>query len=384
MTDEMSTVDIAIIGAGVIGLALAEALASPKLDVFVFEKHDSFGQETSSRNSEVIHAGIYYPPGSLKATLCVSGKEKLYAYLEKHSLPYNRIGKYIVANDETQAGTLKLLHKRAMQNGVCDLRLIEAGDLHAAEPAVKGVAALWSPSTGIFDTHAFMASLQSEAKQKGADILYNSEVITCEKSSSGYILTYLDPDGLPVSFVARVVINAAGLTADTMATHFGINTRSAGYALHYCKGEYFRVTREKAKLVSHLVYPVPDHASLGMHLTPDLGGGLRIGPNVTYSQSRTIDYTVHDSGCEAFLQSAQELLPMLEKKDVFADTAGYRPKLQGPEDDVKDFVIRHEIDKGLPGIINLIGIESPGLTASLAIAAHVKSLLNEWEATGKS
>lgn len=367
----MEHIDTCIIGAGVVGLAIAERIASPKGNVFVFERHDAFGRETSSRNSEVIHAGIYYPKNSLKARLCVEGKARLYSFLTEHNIAYNRCGKLIVASDENEIPYLEELFRQAHENGVIDVRMVDAHELYKREPYVKGIAALYSPSTGIFDTHAFMEKLERKAKAKGADFLYQTEILTIKRKNNVFLLQARSGDGEKITFTARVVINAAGLNADRMAAAVGIDVEEAQYALHYCKGEYFRFIPEKARLVKGLVYPVPDAYSLGMHLTPDLSGGLRIGPNAEYIDRDHYTLTVSDEKKEAFFSDAQKLLPGLTQDDIFPDTSGIRPKLQAEGQGVKDYLIKEETERGLPGFINLIGIESPGLTSSLAIAEYL-------------
>jgi len=372
----MEEIDVAIIGAGVIGLAIASYSARKGRSVFIFEKNDSCGQETSSRNSEVIHAGIYYPAGSLKAHTCVEGRHLLYDFCEAYHIPYQRCGKLIVARDVTECAHLEELLHKGNTNGVDDLCLIDQQQLHTLQPHVCGIRALYSPSTGIFDTHHFMHTLLGKAKEQDADIIYRAQVCAIEKKTQGYCVSYGNSQGKKESFIARIVINAAGLHADTVAAYPGINCDDANYRLWYCKGEYFRVSTGKGTGITHLIYPPPSAVSLGIHITPDLGGGLRIGPNAFYIDRGPIDYTVAEDHKEAFLNAARTLLPNLNDEDIFPDTAGIRPKLQGPDDPVKDFVIAHEEQLGFPGFINVLGIESPGLTASLAIGKRVARIVN--------
>ena len=370
----MDHVDITIIGAGVIGLAIAERLTDQRKTVLILEKNKSFGQETSSRNSEVIHAGIYYPQTSLKAQLCVRGKELLYDFLSTNHIAHQKTGKYIVASDISECACLETLHKQAYVNGVCDLELIDQKELHKRVPYIRGVSALFSPSTGIFDTHSFMKTLLDKACRDGADIIYETEFLHSEKRGSAYELKIKEPDGSVTNILSQIVINCAGLNADSVANNMGIDA----YTIHYCKGEYFRIAPSKTECIPALIYPVPQRESLGVHLTPDLGGGVRIGPNATYIDKETVDYTVDMSHMDEFLSYAQKLLPVLKEEDIFPDTAGIRPKLQGPTDEFKDFVISHETDRGLPGTFSLIGIESPGLTASLAIADLIRTNVHEY------
>jgi L-2-hydroxyglutarate oxidase LhgO len=378
---DSSRIDIAVIGAGVVGVCIARSLARSAKSLFIFEKNHTFGEETSSRNSEVIHAGIYYTPGSLKATLCVEGRTKLYDYLETRAIPHKKIGKLIVACDRSEMATIERLYANGTANGVTDLEIIDEKALHSFEARVAGVGALWSPSTGIFDTHAYMKSVWHEARTRGAEILYNARVTRVQKEKKEYRIIYQNAQGESETCSARIVINAAGLDADSVSESMGIDILRAGYTLHYCKGEYFRIVSEKRKALSHLVYPVPGDVALGVHLTPDLAGGVRIGPNATYTNTRAKEYAVSETEGEHFLKSAQRIFPELVRSDITPDIAGYRPKLQAPGEKEKDFIITHEINRGLAGIFNLIGIESPGLTASLAIAERVKGMIDEWDET---
>lgn len=371
----MEKIDIAIVGAGVVGLAIAQSVARKNRSVYIFEKNVLFGQETSSRNSEVIHAGIYYQKGSLKARLCVEGKALLYEFCDRHTVPYRKTGKVIVASHEKECAYIEALYAKGRANGVDDLALIDQEFLRKLEPNVRGIAALYSPSTGIFDTHVYMEKLLGCAKDNGADIVYDAEVMGLAKGHEGFVVTVRNGAGAQESFLAATVINAAGLDADTVAACAGIDCASAQYRLKYCKGEYYRIHAHKTHLINGLVYPVPDEVSLGIHLTPDLAGGVRIGPNATYIERSAKEYGVGDDARETFFSDAHKLLPMLDEEDIFPDTAGIRPKLQGPGEPVKDFVISHEAEKGMPGLINLIGIESPGLTASLAIGKYVCAMI---------
>jgi L-2-hydroxyglutarate oxidase LhgO len=364
--------DITIIGAGIIGLGIAAHVASGKREVYVLEKNETFGQETSSRNSEVIHAGIYYPEGSLKARMCTEGNAMLYELCEKYGIGYKRLGKIIVAADETELSDLQMLFKRGKRNGAAGLRMLSAKELKELEPNVKGVAAILSPSTGILDSYALMKYFIGRAKDGGAEIAYKSRVVGIEKVGSGYKVTM--EDGF--SFKTLVLINSAGLQSDRVAKLIGIDISEAGYKLHYGKGEYFSVGHGKNKLVKRLIYPVPPRGEcVGIHVTLDLEGRMRLGPNLRYVDR--IDYTVDDSQKQAFYDSAIRLLPSIGYNDLEPEMAGIRARLQQPGEDFRDFVIRHEHDRGLPGFINLIGIDSPGLTASPAIASYVGDIVDE-------
>ena len=369
--------DITIIGAGVVGLAIAAQLAHHDRVVYVLEKNERFGQETSSRHSGVIHSGIYYPYGSLKAKLCVEGNHLLYELCQEHGIGHARLGKLIVAASDEETGQLQELKEKGRRNGAVGLKIISRRELKKLEPNVKGVAALLSPSTSIIDSHALMEHFVARARDGGAEIAYRKKVVGIEKVSNGYKITVEENDKGKFSFTTRILINCAGLYCDKIAELAGIDIDKAGYRLHYCKGEYFTVGGGKSKLVKRLIYPVPEvkDTGLGVHVTLDLEGRMRLGPNTQYVDS--IDYSVDSSHKKSFYDSAKRMLPFIEYEDLEPEMAGIRPKLQGPGEDVKDFVIRDERDKGLPGFINLIGIESPGLTSSPAIARHVASIVKD-------
>jgi len=369
-------VDIAIIGAGVVGLAIAARVAGRNREVYILEKNETYGKETSSRNSEVIHAGIYYPKGSLKANTCVEGNAILYQLCAEHGIDYRNVGKIIVAITAEEVSNLEALLERGRANGVKGLKLLSKGEIQKIEPNIEATAAILSPATGIIDSHALMSYFLYEAREKGAKISYKSEVIGIEKLPEGYEVTIKsEPDNF--SFRTRVLINCAGLNSDLIAKLAGIDINKAGYKLFYCKGEYFSVSRLKSKLIGRLIYPLPEPklTSIGIHATVDLERKIRLGPNARYVDK--VDYQVDESQKDSFYQSVRRYLPFIEYEDLEPEMAGIRPKLQGPGDDFRDFVIRHEQDKGLQGFINLVGIESPGLTGSPAIAKYVESTVNE-------
>jgi L-2-hydroxyglutarate oxidase LhgO len=365
----MDKVKITIIGAGVVGLAIAAELSKKHEDIVLLEKETSFGQGTSSRNSEVIHAGIYYPKGSLKAKLCVDGNKLLYKYCQEHDIPHKRLGKIIVAINDGEVRQLDDLLKKGKENWARDLRFMMGPELAKFELGVKGVKALYSPNTGIIDSHRLMKALEREAEGKGVTIAYGSEVRGVRHEGNEYLLNVNDQEAL----ASKIVINAAGLFSDKLAAMVGIDIDKQRYRLHLCKGEYFAYT--KPAFIKHLVYPVPEHdiTGLGVHSVIDLSGGLRFGPNTEYVDK--IDYKVDAGKRHDFYDSVIRLFPQVEERDLAPDQAGVRPKLQGPGEGVRDFVISEESRLGLPGLINLIGIESPGLTACLAIANWVASLL---------
>lgn len=370
----MERIDIAIIGGGVIGLAVAAEVAAVDKDVFIFEKNKSFGQEISSRNSEVIHSGIYYPKGSLKAETCLAGNELLYSICDSNGIPHKKTGKLIVATNSFEADQLDELIQIGIDNGVKGLKMLSREEVKKLEPQVNAEKAIFLPSTGIIDSHSLMEYFLHKAKDNGADIVFDAEVTNIDKSKEGYELSVLDGD---YSVFSKIVINCAGLNADTIAVSAGMQVDD--YTLHYCKGDYFRVGNGKNKLVKHLVYPVPlpKGVALGIHATPDLAGGLRLGPDAEYLDSRDISYDVDPEKAQVFFESVKSFLPFLEKTDLSIDTSGVRPKLQGEGEEFRDFVIKHERDSGFDGFINLIGIESPGLTASPSIARRVASIVSE-------
>jgi L-2-hydroxyglutarate oxidase LhgO len=367
---------ITIIGAGVIGLAIAEETAKNHKNVFVIEKHPTFGQETSSRNSEVIHAGIYYNKGSLKASLCLEGKRLLYEYCKKFSVPYNNCGKLIVATTEDEISIIEGIRQTAIKNGVDDLVVLDRNQIAALEPNIFALKALFSPSTGIVDTHSLMKQFETNVINYGGQIVYGSEVTDITQITNGYIVTLLDADQKKYSFTTKIVINSAGLTADRIAEMVGIKDEKL--KIHFCKGEYFRVNPPKNKLVKRLIYPVPhpNMEGIGIHVTIDMGGGVKLGPDVKFLESNIYDYKVTSSKQDYFYKSAKTYLPFLEFDDIVPEMAGIRPKIQKAGDPQMDFYIMEETIRGFPGFINLIGMESPGLTSSLSIARYVNKLIN--------
>ena len=399
----MDKIKITIIGAGVVGLAIVAELSQKYDDIVVLEKHEKFGQETSSRHSEVIHSGIYYPPNSLKAGLCVEGARLLYEYCEKHSIPHSRLGKLIIASDEPEITDLQELYENGIQNGVKGLAIIGKDEINKMEPNVNAVAALYSPNTGIIDSHSLMSRLHGAANSSGVMFSFNTEVDSIEKQKNGYVIgtrgrkrgsrgdmtlpvipaqagiqkalgscTRNDIKNNGYKFVSSLIINSAGLSADRIAAMAGIDIDKASYRLSHCKGSYFSYARKSP--VKILVYPVPhkDLSGLGIHATLDLGGRLRFGPDADYVDA--IDYKVDAGKRDTFYESAKNYIKGLDKEALNPDMAGIRPKIKG--DGIKDFVIKHEIDRGMTGFINLTGIESPGLTAALSIAKYVKNIIH--------
>jgi L-2-hydroxyglutarate oxidase LhgO len=374
--------EVAIVGAGVVGLAIAEKVSEDHSNVFLIEKHSTFGQETSSRNSEVIHAGIYYPKGSLKAKLCVEGKKLLYEYCKKFDIPFNKCGKLIVATSEEELSIIKRIRKTAKSNGVDDLSVIGKDEISEIEPNIFALGALFSPTTGILDSHCLMKQYETNTINNGGHIVYGSEITDIKRIKNGYEVTLLDAYKTMYSFTTKILINSAGLTSDKISEMAGMEDENL--RIQFCKGEYFRLNPPKNKLINRLIYPVPvqNLEGIGIHVTIDIGGGVKLGPDVTYLKSNIYDYKVDSEKQEFFFRSVKKFLPFLEKEDIVPEMAGIRPKIQKPGEQVSDFYIVEESRRGCPGFINLIGIESPGLTSSLAIANYVRHLISRSENSG--
>ena len=364
---------ITIVGGGVIGLAIAAELAPHYSPLFVLERNPRYGQETSARNSEVIHAGIYYPEGSLKAQLCVEGRELLYNLCERNGVPHRRITKIITATKKEEEAELERLYAVGTANGA-PLRRLTAAEVLAMEPHITTVGGLLSSSTGIISAHGLMDYFYHAVRGQGGEVQMHCTVVGIAKSSDGYQISIQEGEQVS-TFTSEWVINAAGLEADTIAGLAGIDIDRAGYRIHYCKGSYFALPGSMQSLVQRLVYPVPTKHSLGVHAVLDLGGRLKFGPDVEYLPDRILNYMVDPSKRAAFAESVRRILPMVRDEDLSPDMSGIRPKTQAKGDPVRDFVIVHEKERGLPGFINLVGMESPGLTASPAIARYVASLV---------
>ena len=369
--------DVVVIGAGVVGLACARELAARGRSVVLLERHDRFGVETSSRNSEVVHAGIYYPAGSLKATLCARGNASLYAWCASHGVPHRRIGKLIVATESAEEPKLEQIQRQAEANGVRSLEVLTPAEARLLEPHVRCSSALWSPDTGIVDSHVLMGSLLADAEAHGLTAAWRQEVCGVEPVAGGYRVAARGADGETAAIEAPWVVNAAGLDADTVAALAGFDLDACGYRQQYVRGHYFRVHARKQHLAQHLVYPTPLQAGLGIHVTLDLAGGLRLGPDVQYLPDRRQDYDVADGLRTAFHAAVSRYLDGLAPDDIAPDLAGIRPKLQRSGEPFRDFVIRDESDRGRPGWVNLVGIESPGLTSCLEIGVLAATLLEE-------
>jgi L-2-hydroxyglutarate oxidase LhgO len=362
-------IECVVIGAGVVGLAVARALALQGRDVIILESENAIGTGTSSRNSEVIHAGIYYPKDSLKAKLCVLGKHMLYEYCAEHGVPHKRCGKLIVATNEVQDQTLEEIKQRAWNNGVEDLTRLDKNQVLDLEPDVNAVSALLSPSTGIIDSHSLMLAYQGDAEDRGAMIAFNSPV------TSGRV----GPDGIelevggasPMTLACEMAVNSAGLHAQILA---GAIEGFPSYHVpesHYAKGNYFSLSGKTP--FTHLIYPVPEEAGLGVHLTLDLGGQARFGPDVEWVDE--IAYEVNPTRGDIFYDAIRSYWPALPDNSLTPGYSGIRPKLLGKGNPASDFVVQGPETHGVQGLVNLFGIESPGLTASMAIAEEVVSRL---------
>jgi L-2-hydroxyglutarate oxidase LhgO len=366
-------VDVVVVGAGAVGLACAARLARAGRSVMIVERHGRVGEETSARNSGVIHAGLYYAPSSLKALTCVEGRARLYARCEREQLPHLRCGKLIVAVDEAERSQLEALYARGLQNGAGALRVLDAAELRRIEPRVRAVAALLSPETGIVDPHAVVTSYRREALAHGAELCLRTRVEAIDSVRSGLRVDTRTDHGERAELTAAFVINAAGLAADHIAALAGLDVDALGYRQHACKGDYFALAPALRGIVRHLIYPLPMQAGLGIHVTLDLHGGLRAGPDAEYVAHAS--YDVDPAKAQAFGAAVRRYLPELRDADLSPDYAGLRPKLQAPGQPPRDFVIEDATPHGVPGLVNLLGIESPGLTASEAIAERVVELV---------
>ncbi|MGQ9819405.1 MAG: NAD(P)/FAD-dependent oxidoreductase [Candidatus Kapaibacteriales bacterium] len=369
--------DVAIIGAGVVGLSCAYHL-SKKFSTIVIEKNPSYGQETSSRNSEVIHSGIYYKPGSLKARLCVDGNRSIYQWCKEYNIQFAPVGKLIVATNDQEAEFLQLLLERGKTNGVENLKLLGRTKAQQLEPSLKCTEVLFVPTTGILNSHQFMDSLFTLAKQNGADFAFHHKLTSISNYKAGYKLEVTTNVGEKFQLEAKFIVNSAGLESDSVAKMAGLDIDNLGYKLIWAKGHYFRLSSRFQHFTRHLIYPVPpnDGNFLGIHLTLELSGDIKFGPDLHFLNSRTIDYSVPDELRKPFHDAISRYLTGIALEDLNPDQAGIRPKLAYPKSDYPDFIIAEESSNGLPGFINLIGIESPGLTSSLEIGKLVANLLD--------
>lgn len=370
----MPDAQVVVIGAGVVGLAIAAELSRDHAPLFVLERNAEIGQETSSRNSEVIHAGLYYGRDMLKTRLCIEGNPLIYELCARHSIPHRRTGKIITASAPDELPALEKLHRHGTDLGV-KLDLLTARQVLDLEPRIATHGGIFSPTSGIVSAHGLMDALQREALAHGAVVQRNCEVTGLRRDAGGMTVEFQEA-GQRSSLTAEWVVNAAGLDSDSIAALAGIDVDAAGYRLRYCKGSYFALSSALGAPVSRLVYPMPGRHSLGVHALVDLGGRIKFGPDVEYLPDRRRDYRVDDAKRHAFAESVRRILPFVKDEDLTPDMSGIRPKLQPPGEPMRDFIIRREADRGLPGLIDLVGIESPGLTAAPAIARYVRRLMD--------
>ena len=364
----MEKIDILIIGAGAVGLAIAEKLSKKNKSVVLVDKESSFGQHASSRNSEVIHSGIYYNNNSLKADLCVEGNDLLYDFFDRENIEYMNCGKYVIATNNDEIELIEALYENGKRNNVPNLSIVTKEQINNEVPEVKALMGLFVPSTGIMDSHNFMKRLEYKAENNGCLISYNTEVISITKGSSAYTVGFSDD----YEVEASVVINSAGLYSDKIAELAGIDPDKEGYRIHLCKGVYYRTS--KYRNFKRIIYPVPapEVNHLGIHIRIHLDGSTAFGPNSFYVDE--IDYSFDSSFKNEFHNSIKHYID-IDPEDLKEDDCGIRPKLQMRGEAFRDFIIKNESDRGLDNFISLVGIESPGLTSSLAIANYVKNLL---------
>ena len=364
----MDRVDCVVIGAGVVGLAIARRLALAGREVIVLEEAEGIGTITSSRNSEVIHAGIYYKAGSLMARMCVSGKRALYRYCADHGIPHRNCGKLIVATTSKETEKLQAIQSHAETNGVLDMQILSGDAARALEPALACDAALLSPSTGIIDSHAFMLALRGDAEDAGAAFAFHAPLLRA-RATAGRI--EVDVGGkAPMTLECALLINAAGLNAPAVARSIEGMPSGLIPRAYFAKGNYFSCSAKAP--FSRLIYPVPEPGGLGVHLTLDMAGQARFGPDVEWVD--TIDYAVDPARAKRFYPAIRKYWPTLPDGALMPSYSGMRPKIVPPEVAGQDFLIQGPRDHGVTGLINLFGIESPGLTSSLAIADHVGGL----------
>jgi L-2-hydroxyglutarate oxidase LhgO len=362
-------VDCVVIGAGVIGLAIARELAVAGREVIVLEAAEGIGTHTSSRNSEVIHAGLYYPKGSLKARYCVAGKHKLYAYCAERGIPHERVGKIVVASDESEITAVKSYVAKAEANGVADLEWLSVEQLRKLEPEVRCVAGFLSPSTGIIDSHALMLAYQGDAENHGASVVFFSPVESGAVRDGEIVLNVGGAE--PMTLAATTVVNSGGLFAQNIARSIEGVPAASIPPQYFAKAHYYTLSGRAP--FHRLVYPVATHAFLGVHVTLDLGGQARFGPDVVWVDG--VDYTFDHSREPLFYEAIRHYYPGLKEGALQPGYTGIRPKISGPTEPAADFMIQGPQEHGIAGLVNLYGIESPGLTASMAIAEHVARLL---------
>ena len=367
--EETYEFDVVVIGAGIIGAAVVRRLSESYDNVLLVEKEESFGHHTSSRNSEIIHSGIYYPEDTLKAKLCVQGNKLLYDFLKKYDIPHKNCGKLVIANTVEELSRLEDIKESGRKNGVEGLKLLSSDEIKKINSDIKASTALYVPSAGIFDSHSTMAKLLYLAKESGATILYKTRLNQIKLKNKKYHLGFANKD---FKVKTKIVVNAAGLWSHKIAKLAGIQD----YELHWCKGEYYKTS--KYKNMNVLVYPTPDPSSkyLGIHTVVDLAGNLSFGPNAYYIENEKLDYKIDESNKKQFYDAINRYLNV-EWVDLEPSMTGIRPKLQAKNEHFRDFLIKNEGDKGYNNFINLIGIESPGLTCCLSIADYTKEIIEQ-------
>jgi L-2-hydroxyglutarate oxidase LhgO len=367
----VDSVEFLVVGAGVIGLAIARRLACAGREVLVVENGERIGAETTSRNSEVIHAGLYYPPGSLKARFCVEGRKRLYAFCEEFGVPHKRLGKYVVAVTEAELPKLKTIHETAAKNGVSDLVFLSGAEIEKAEPAVACVGGLYSPSTGIVDSGALMLALQGDYEANGGLLALRTRFVDARLTANCKFLVSLDTADGSLELACSNLINAAGHGAHAVAARVEGVPSSAIPPRYLAKGNYCAVSGRSP--FQSLVYPLPVPGALGAHVTLDMQGSVRLGPDIEWVDN--LDYAVSEDIAEHFAESCRRYWPGVVDRELTPSYCGIRPKIHGPNESAADFWIDVRHGDGAPGLVNLFGIESPGLTSSLAIAAHVSAEL---------
>ncbi|MCH2187106.1 NAD(P)/FAD-dependent oxidoreductase [Myxococcota bacterium] len=370
----MREVDVAVVGAGVVGLAAASAIARTGRSVVIVEREAGVGRGITARNSEVVHAGLYYPPSSLKARLCVEGRVALYAWCEERRVAYRKLGKLVVATDESEVEPLTILLERGRQNGAGDLAWLDAGEVSRLEPLVRSVAAIHSPETGIVDGQALCLSLLADSESHGAIFLPRHEVLSLSRGGPDWILKARLDGGEIQSVRSGSVVLAAGLLNEGLASEAGLDPDQHQFRQFVCKGDYFSLIPSAPLALQRLVYPLPSGAGLGIHATLDLSGAVRFGPDAEYVEAID-DWGVCAEKADRFGRAIRRYIPSFQADWIRPDYAGLRPKLAGPGEPFRDFLIDEPCSDRCPGLILCAGIESPGLTAALAIGRHVAGLL---------
>ena len=370
--------DAIIIGAGAIGLAVGKALLGKTNKIAIIEKNISFGMETSSRNSEVIHSGIYYPIDSLKSKLCIEGSRLLYKYCDIKKIPYNKCGKLIIAQNEKEKIELISLENNAKILKI-NYSMLTRNDIQKKEPLIKADHAIYIKETGVIDSHQFMSAMYQDISDEDINVAYKTEVIDITLIPNGYTIKIKNPDSSFSQITTKIIINCAGLFANNISSMVGLT--DANLVSHFWKGSYFWISNKKASSIKSLIYPMPNKqlSGLGIHTTKGIDGRVKVGPDTEYlGKDYQFDYSVDIQKKQYFYESCKKYLPFLELDDLQPEFSGIRPKLQKPNEKVKDFIILNEKNKGYNNFINLIGIESPGLTASLAIGKYVRGLIS-WD-----